>query len=213
MQVVGYSAMTTDDLIRALAADEHVGREPGKVILIALVPARFFTHIGFRADIDAALHTVRFLFKFAVIVPLAMVTMGALFRSTGPIPALGRWTQLLPLPLLVLCAGVAVELLTIPPSDWMMRLIGSNAVNCMMLIPLLASGPLMIFITALKCGAPAHPGWSGASAGLAAGSLAAVFYAMNCFDDSPLFVITWYPLAMLTVVSAGYFGGVRYLGW
>ena len=219
MRVVGYSAMTTDDLIRALAADGYVGREPGKVILIALVPATalvaivFFTHIGFRADIDAALHTVRFLFKFAVIVPLAVITVGALFRSTGPIPALGRWAKLLPFPLLVLCAGVAAELLTIPPSDWMMRLIGSNAVNCMTLIPLLASGPLMIFITALKSGAPAHPGWSGAIAGLAASSLAAVFYAMNCFDDSPLFVITWYPLAMLTVVSAGYLAGVRYLRW
>lgn len=211
--------MTTDDLIRALAADRHVGREPGKVILIALVPATvlvaiiFFTHIGFRADIDAALHTVRFLFKFAVIMPLAVVTVGALFRSTGPIPALGRWAQLLPLPLLVLCAGVVAELLSIPRSDWMVRLIGSNAVNCMTLIPLLASGPLTIFITALKSGAPAYPGWSGAIAGLAASSLAAVFYAMNCFDDSPLFVITWYPLAMLTVVSAGYFAGVRYLRW
>jgi hypothetical protein len=40
-----------------------------------------------------------------------------------------------------------------------------------------------------------------------------VFYAMNCFDDSPLFVVTWYPLAILTVVSAGYFAGLRYLRW
>ncbi|MGH6642068.1 MAG: NrsF family protein [Bradyrhizobium sp.] len=211
--------MTTDDLIRALAADGHVGREPAKVLLVALVPATafvaivFFTHIGFRVDIDAALHTVRFLFKFAVIVPLAVVTVGALLRSTGPIPALGWWTKLLPLPPLVLCAGAAAELLAIPPSDWVVRLIGSNAVNCMTLIPLLASGPLVLFITALKSGAPAHPGWSGAIAGLAASSLAAVFYAMNCFDDSPLFVMTWYPLAMLTVVSAGYFAGVRYLRW
>jgi hypothetical protein len=219
MRVVGYSAMTTDDLIRALAADGYVGREPRAVLLIALLPAAafvvilFFTRIGFREDIDAALHTVRFLFKFVVIVPLAVIIVGALLRSTGPIPALGRGTKLLPFPLLVLCAGVAAELIAIPPSDWMMRLIGSNAVNCMTLIPLLASGPLMIFIIALKSGAPAHPGWTGAIAGLAASSLAAVFYAMNCFDDSPLFVITWYPLAMLTVVSAGYLAGVRYLRW
>jgi hypothetical protein len=215
----GYSAMTTDDLIRALAADRHVGRKARAVLLIALLPATafvvilFFTRIGFREDIDAALHTVRFLFKFVVIVPLAVITMGALLRSTGPIPALGPWAKLLPLPLLVLCAGVVAELLSIPRSAWMVRLIGSNAVNCMTLIPLLASGPLTIFIAALKSGAPAYLGWSGAIAGLAASSLAAVFYALNCFDDSPLFVITWYPLAMLTVVSAGYFAGVRYLRW
>jgi hypothetical protein len=180
---------------------------------IAIVAIVFFTRIGFRDDIDAALHTVRFLFKFVVIVPLAAVALAVLFRSAGPIAGLGLWARLLPLPLLLLCAGVAAELLAIPRSDWMVRLIGSNAVNCMTLIPLLASGPLVIFISALKHGAPAHPGLSGAMAGLAASSLAAVFYAMNCFDDSPLFVITWYPLAVFAVVSVGYVAGVRYLRW
>ncbi len=211
--------MTTDDLIRALAADGYLGRKPRAVLLTALVPATafvailFFTQIGFREDIDAALRTVRFLFKFAVIVPLPLVTLGALFRSAGPIFAPGCWARLLPLPLLLLCAGVAAELLSTPRSDWMIRLIGSNAVNCITLIPLLASGPLAIFIIGLKSGAPAHPGLTGAMAGLAASSLAAVFYAMNCFDDSPLFIITWYPLAILTVVAAGYFAGLRYLRW
>jgi hypothetical protein len=36
---------------------------------------------------------------------------------------------------------------------------------------------------------------AGAIAGLAASGIAATFYATNCTDDSPLFVITWYPLA------------------
>ena len=211
--------MTTDDLIRALAADGHLGRKPWMMLLIALPPAiaivalLFFTKIGFRDDIDAALHTVRFLFKFVVIVPLAVTAVGTLFRSAGPIAGLGLWARLLPLPLLLLGAGVATELLAIPRFDWMARLIGSNAVNCMMLIPLLAGGPLVIFINALKSGAPVHPGLSGAMAGLAASSLAAVFYAMNCFDDSPLFVITWYPLAVLAVVSVGYLAGIRCLRW
>jgi hypothetical protein len=120
---------------------------------------------------------------------------------------------LLPLPLLLLCAGVAAELLAIPRSDWMARVIGSNAVNCMTLIPLLAAGPLAMFIAALRNGAPVHPGWSGAMAGLAASSIAAAFYAMNCFDDSPLFVITWYPLAIFGVTCAGYLAGTRYLQW
>jgi len=211
--------MTTDDLIRVLAADGYVDRTPRAVLLIALplatvfVAILFFTRIGFREDIDAALRTVRFLFKFAVIVPLAVVAVGVLLRSAEPIAAPGWWAKLLPFPLLLLCAGVAAELLSIPRSDWVVRLIGSNAVNCMTLIPLLASGPLLIFIAALKNGAAAHPGLSGAIAGLAASSLAAVFYGMNCFDDSPLFVVTWYPLAMLAVVAAGYFAGLRYLRW
>jgi hypothetical protein len=211
--------MTTDDLIRALAADGHAGRKPAVALLVALPAATtlvallFFTRIGFRDDIDTALQTVRFPFKFAVILPLAVVTVGALFRSTGPIQAFGRWATLLPLPLLLLGAGVAAELLAIPRSDWMARAIGSNAVNCMTLIPLLAAGPLAMFIAALRNGAPVHPGPSGAMAGLAAASIAATFYAMNCFDDSPLFVITWYPIATLGVVLAGYVAGIRYLRW
>ena len=95
----------------------------------------------------------------------------------------------------------------------MTRLIGSNALNCMTLIPLLASGPLAIFIAALKRGAPADPGLSGAIAGLAASAIAAVFYATNCFDDSPLFVVTWYPLAIGAVVLGGYIAGRRVLRW
>ena len=59
--------MTTDDLIRALVADGYIGRKPRAVLLIALLLATafvailFFTRIGFREDIDAALRTVRFL--------------------------------------------------------------------------------------------------------------------------------------------------------
>src|SRR4051794_13196412 len=103
--------MTTDDLIRALAANGYVGRKPAVALLVALPAATavaavlFFTRIGFRDDIGAALQTVRFLFKFAVILPFAVLTLAALFRCAGPIPALGWWTKLLPLPLLLLCAG------------------------------------------------------------------------------------------------------------
>jgi hypothetical protein len=211
--------MTTEDFIRALVADRFVGRKPRLTFLMAFVPAiavvavLFFSRIGFRDDTDAALHTVRFLFKFAVIVPLAAVSLAALYRSIGPIFEQGWGTRLLLIPLMLLAAGVAAELLTTSRSDWLLRLIGSNAQNCMTLIPLLASGPLALFIMVLKSGAPANPELAGAAAGLAAGSLAAVFYATNCFDDSPLFVITWYPLAIGSVVLAGYFAGRRILRW
>lgn len=211
--------MTTEDLIRALSVDRTIKRNPRTMLWLALAPATafvailFFARIGFRADIDDALHTVRFLFKFAVIVPLAAGTINAMFRSGEPIQTYGWWLRLLPLPSLLLGAGVVAELLTIPRSDWMVRLIGSNAVNCMTLIPLLASGPLAIFITVLKSGAPAHSGLSGAMAGLAASGLAAIFYGTNCFDDSPLFVVTWYPLAIGTVTLVGYLAGRLLLRW
>ena len=211
--------MTTEDLIRALVADRFAGQGPRAALLwalvsaIAIVATLFFSWIGFRDDIEAALLTVRFLFKFLIIVPLAMLSFATLLRSTAPVSEPNWWETLLSLPLMLLVVGVAAELLAIPRSDWLVRLIGSNAVNCMMLIPTLACAPLALFIMTLKSGAPANSGPAGAVAGLAAGSLAAVFYATNCFDDSPLFVVTWYPLAIGSVVLAGYFAGKRFLRW
>ncbi|WP_348647537.1 NrsF family protein [Rhizobium leguminosarum] len=43
--------------------------------------------------------------------------------------------------------------------------------------------------------------------------LRATIYALNCFDDSPLFVATWYPHATALVATAGYFAGNRCLRW
>jgi hypothetical protein len=211
--------MRTEDLIRALAADSQVeppmNRRLQSSLLasLALVVLLFFTEIGFREDIVSALGTVRFLFKLVVVVPLAAFAIGAVFQSTTPVSTLGRWGRLLWLPAFLLAAGVLAELIAVPSSQWMAKAIGSNSMNCMTIIPALGIGPLIIFILALRHGAPANAGLSGAIAGLAAGGIAAIFYATNCFDDSPLFVISWYPLAASVLVSIGYLAGLRYLRW
>jgi hypothetical protein len=104
-------------------------------------------------------------------------------------------------------------LFMLPRSLWMVRLVGSNSANCLTLIPLLAMMPLAAFLTVLRHGASFDPGKTGATAGLAAAAIAASFYALNCFDDSPLFVVTWYPLASSIVVAFGYLLGRRILRW
>jgi hypothetical protein len=116
-------------------------------------------------------------------------------------------------PLALLAIAASLELSVVPRSLWMVRLIGSNSINCMTLIPLLAAIPLATFLAVLRRGAPRNPGRTGAVAGLAAAAIAASFYALNCFDDSPLFVITWYPLAASIVAACGYLFGRRILRW
>jgi hypothetical protein len=54
---------------------------------------------------------------------------------------------------------------------------------------------------------------AGAIAGLAASGIAATFYATNCTDDSPLFVVVWYPLAVGFVTLIGCLSGRRFLRW
>ena len=211
--------MTTEDLIRALVIDRYVGPRLNRGLQVALlcgislVALLFFTLIGFREDIIPALATVRFLFKFVVVVPLALIATYAMVQSASPVFAFGRWRRGLATPAAFLVIGLFAELIAVPSSEWETKLIGSNSVNCMSLIPALGIWPLIMMIAALKRGAPANPGISGALAGLASSGIAATFYAMNCFDDSPLFVITWYPLAASILVLIGNFIGLRHLRW
>jgi len=122
-----------------------------------------------------------------------------------------RW--LLYLAPVFLAAGVLVELATTPAGAWSERLIGHNAVHCLSLIPLLSMPSLACLFFALRRAAPLQPPLAGAAAGLVSGGVGATLYALTCPDDSPLFVGTWYTIAIGVVVTASAWGGGRWLRW
>lgn len=211
--------MKTDDFIRSLAADSRSGWRFRSALMMAvaggvLISALMFSAgIGLRPDIADAVESVRFLFKFVVTVALATtatLAVTALGRpDTRAVPAV---VPLLVVPLL-LAAGAGGELAALPSREWLPKLVGHNARFCLTLIPLLALGPLACLVAALRRGAPSNPGLAGAVAGLAASGIAATFYAANCDDDSPLFVMFWYSIAITMVTLAGYFLGRKFLRW
>ena len=212
--------MDTERLIRTLAVD---GGQPaakmGRVWLWAIVVSAvvaaivFYAAIGPRPDIAAAAETLRFLFKFVVTLVLlvtAFTAVKALARPGAPVgPALG---MLLVAPILLLVA-IGAEMMAVPADQLRDRWIGSNSMVCMTFIPLIGIGPLVAFLFALRHGAPTRPSLAGAVAGLAAGGLAATFYAAHCTDDSPLFVATWYPLAIAMLAAAGAAAGRIFVRW
>ena len=182
------------------------GRWPAsrRSIIAAFV---FFAAIGPRPDIATAATTPRFLFKFVVTLALlatafvalrALARPGASMRSALP--------SLLVAPGLLLMA-VGAEMMAVPADQLRDRWIGNNSLICMTFIPLIGIGPLAVFLFALRHGAPTKPSLAGAVAGLVAGGLAATFYAAHCTDDSPLFVATWYPLAIALLASCWRAGG------
>jgi hypothetical protein len=180
-------------------------------ILVAAV--LFMVGVGPRSDFVSAAHTLRFDLKFVETLALASATVFLCFRLMRP--DAHTWTLLLCLaaPFLLLgIAGVA-ELLLVPSTIWKAKMIGVNSSKCLTLIPLLSSPPLIAMIYAMRGGATRHPALSGALAGASAAGIAATFYASNCTDDSPLFVVTWYPLATLIVVGVGAFAGRWLLRW
>jgi hypothetical protein len=211
--------MDTETLVNVLAMDTVKPWRLDQSVWIALVAGNiiagmmFFAAIGFRPDIMYAIGTVRFLIKFAVTLPLALAATAAILRVAQPGARFGTWGRTLAISPIILMSAVLVELVAVPPSLWVSKIVGTHAKTCLTLIPLLSIGPFVCLLLALRNGAPTRPGLAGAIAGLAASGIAATFYATNCTDDSPLFVVTWYPLAAGFVALVGYLAGLRYLRW
>jgi len=84
---------------------------------------------------------------------------------------------------------------------------------CLSMIPVLSLAHLAALLAALRAAAPPSPVLAGAAAGLLAAAGGAALYALHCFDDSPLFVATWYTLAAIPVVALGAVAGHRLLRW
>jgi hypothetical protein len=211
--------MKTSDIITLIANDARLSvslrdmLKRAMIVATLIAAALFFAAIGFRTDIGAAIGTGRFLFKFVITLALAFSASLCLFRVGRPDARLGAmaWWMLAPLALAV--AAAIFELFATAPETWADRMIGENSRLCLSIIPLLSIGPLLCLLFALKHGAPSRLAPAGAIAGLAAAGIAATFYAANCDDDSPLFVLLWYPIAISMVTALGAFLGHIYLRW
>lgn len=211
--------MKTDDLLEALVADRATGRRPlGRMLVLAVAASLvislvvFFVELGVRGDIGAALATWRFDLKIAVVLLAVVLAVTLCQDSLRPDISPHPLRRLAPL-LAVILTAVAVELVLAPLSSWGTRLVGSNALVCLVMIPLLSLAPLAAAVTLLRRGAPASPILAGMAAGVLAAACGATLYAFHCVDDSPLFVAVWYSLGALPVVALGAFAGHRLLRW
>jgi hypothetical protein len=212
--------MKTSDLIAALAVDPKPrGMALGQRFALALAlgaivsACAFALMVGPRHDIARAMGSMRFDWKFVDTIALAVPTGLLAWRLLRPAAKAGPWMIGLFVPAIALGGSVAMELMMTPSDLWVTKLVGSNALHCLMLIPLLSIPPLAALLFVMRAGAPASPGIAGAVAGFAAAGLAATLYASNCTDDSPLFVATWYTAATVIVVAVGAILGERLLRW
>lgn len=212
--------MDTSHLIKTLARDARTSNKPVGTLLVwacvsaSLVAATVFAlMLGPRQDFAAVVETPRFLFKFVATGSLAVAACMLVSVLARPGATIGWRAALLAVPPIVLAIGVIVELMLVPASDWKTRWVGTNWLVCLTFIPLIGSGPLAILIAMLRRAAPTRPSLAGAVAGLLAGGIAATFYAAHCFDNSPLFVATWYTAAVATLAAAGAIAGRLSIRW
>lgn len=211
--------MKTDDLIHLLAEDTTAPTRMGRAMTIALLVGTILSisllmsTIGMRPNMAEAMETSRVMFKTGVTLVLAVAACSLVFRIGRPGMPLARRRLLLAVPLVLVVVAMLIEMLATPADSWMPRMIGRHSRFCVFFIPMLSIAPLAGFLLVLRNGAPTSPGAAGAVAGLAASSIGAAIYAWHCPDDSPLFVASWYGLAIAIVVMIGYFLGRRLLRW
>ena len=211
--------MKTDDLIAALVADRRVRRLRLDVVVgVAALIGGFVSYgafsifLGVRDDIWAAMATWRFDIKMSIILLAVVLSFRDCLQLAKPVPQKARVQSWIAVPAL-LVAAVFLELLLVPGREWSGRAAGTNAFNCLFAIPALSIAPLVAITFAMRAGAAISPAAAGAAGGQLAAAVAAAMYALHCFDDSPLFVALWYPLAALTVLAAGALAGRWVLRW
>jgi hypothetical protein len=209
----------TDELIRALAQGVNAGSSLERVLWLAFGTAIAAAVVALAlvmklpGDLGSSLQDGRFVLKLAVLLAV-VATSFALFRRMAFPERLDRhvWLILLLGPAM-LGAGIAFELLATPPAQWVAGALGHNGLVCLTIVPLVGLGPLAVLLWVQRFGAPTRPGWAGFCAGLLAGGIGAVLYGLNCPDNSPLFVLLWYPMAIGSVGLLGAIIGSRFLHW
>lgn len=212
--------MKTEELIEGLVTDVQRRRwAPEPVLFLAVLAsvlvasAMFAATIGPRADIATAMTAMRFVFKFAVTITVALSAFVLVRRSLYPDASTHMPLAVLLTGPALLAFGIAAELWSLDQAGWSMAATGKNSLLCLTVIPALGVIPLGLIIAALRRGAPTRPGIAGFCAGILAGGIAATLYAANCTDDSPLFVAIWYPIAIGALALLGAVLGHRFARW
>jgi hypothetical protein len=213
--------MKTEELVAALSA--HIepvnSRLVSRTVYLALaagtVVALGIMLVGFgvRSDLMAARALMFLLLKlaFAVgIVGVASVYLTRLARPGGE-RRTASIAPVIPFAAIVLLAAISLGLA--PSSHWNKMVMGDEWLECLLSIPIIAIVPFAVIIAAVRRAAPTNLVRTGAVAGLTAGGVSAMGYALHCTDDSLPFVAVWYGGTIVLCTLAGAALGPRLLRW
>jgi hypothetical protein len=211
--------MKTDDLLAALAADSRTEPPlrrallPALALAVSLAVLVVWVSLGFREDLLASLLDPASVMRFVLTAALGILGLRlALLLSRPEGQGLARlWP--LAVPLAAALALVLWAYADTPAEGRQMALVGKTITTCLVMIPLLSVLTVAAILFGLRRGATTSPALAGFAAGLGGSGLAAMAYAMHCTEDSPLFYVTWYGLAIGGVTLVSTLIGARVLRW
>lgn len=211
--------MKTENLIAALAADNRTEPPlkaflwPALAVALAVAVLVVWVSLGFRDDLLASLGQPFSVMRFVLTGALGILGVRlALVLARPEGRSLARlWPVAVPVAAAV---GLLVLAYVLTPAEGrQMALVGKTMTTCLVMIPLLSVLPVAAILIGLRKGATTSPALAGFAAGLGGSGFAAMAYAMHCIEDSPLFYVTWYGLAIGGVTVVSTLIGARVLRW
>lgn len=110
-------------------------------------------------------------------------------------------------------AAGALSFASAPSGERLAHVVGHSSLICPWAVLLLSLPALAGAMLALRTLAPTRPRLAGLAAGLFAGSLGALGYALACEETSITFVAIWYSLGIALAAALGAWLGPRVLRW
>ncbi len=211
--------MKTDDLIARLS-DEPLRARPVEATLAlalaggALVAlAAMLVWLQVRPDIAAAVATNAFWMKLAYAAALAALSFPVVARLARPDRLAGRWSIAIAAPVLMLLGLALYQLAQASQGDALHLVMGASANVCSLRIIALSTPVLAALLLSMRRLAPTRLAEAGAAAGVLAGAVGTVIYALHCDESAAPFVVVWYTLGIATVGLLGGFLGRTLLRW
>jgi len=213
--------MKTDDLIallstnpepvdrRSVARTLHVALAAGLIVSLGIALAA----LGVRSDLMTARAFVFILLKLAFTVGIVGVASMYLTRLARPGGERKTSAVLVAIPFGAIAVLSVISLGFAPSSHWDKMIVGDQWLECLLSIPIIAIVPFAATIFAVRRAAPTNLVRAGAVAGLIAGGVSAMAYALHCTDDSLPFVAVWYGATIVLCTLAGAALGPRLLRW
>ena len=213
--------MKTDELVSLLAAGVApvpagaVGRRfavamgwglTGAVLLLVFA-------LGVRGDLAQAAGELMFWLKPAFAACLALAGLIAAERLARPGMRLGLVWVVLAMPVLVLWLVAAMLLVDAAPAQRADLIFGTTWKECPFNIAFISLPLFAAALWALKGLAPTRLALAGAGAGLLAGALGALVYALHCTESTAPFLAVWYLVGISIPTLAGAVLGPRVLRW
>jgi hypothetical protein len=213
--------MRTDDLVALLSANvEPVGGglvrraisiavAAGAVIALGIM----LVALGVRADLTTTRAIVFLSLKLAFAIAVVGVAVRYLTRLACPGAAGGISPLAIVVPFAAISLFGAINLGGAPSAHWNQMILGDEWLECLLSIPIIAIVPFAVTIFAVRRAAPTNLVHAGAVAGLVAGGVSAIAYALHCTTDSLPFVAVWYGGTIVLCTLAGAALGPRLLRW